>query len=162
MGGECASLFSVIEAASTRCRVFGVDYRNPPDHPYPAALDDSVAVYRELLSYPPSKLAFTGVSGGGNLAAAVPLKVRDLGMPLPAAVGLFTPEVDPTESGDTFQTNRDIDVVLPTGIRFTLRSTPTVMICEIRMCHPFLATSPGASRPRLFNPERATSSSPTP
>jgi epsilon-lactone hydrolase len=117
MGGECASLFSVIEAASTRCRVFGVDYRNPPDHPHPAALDDCVAVYRELLeSYPPSKLAFTGASGGGNLAAAVPLKVRDLGMPLPAAVGLFTPEVDLTESGDTFQTNRDIDVVLPTGI----------------------------------------------
>jgi len=117
MGGECASHFSVIEAASTQCRVFGVDYRNPPDHPYPAALDDSVAVYRELLeSYPPSRLVFTGASGGGNLAAAVPLKVRDLGMPLPAAVGLFTPEVDLTESGDTFQTNRDIDVVLPTGI----------------------------------------------
>jgi acetyl esterase/lipase len=40
------------------------------------------------------------------------LKSRDLGLPLPSAVGLFSPEVDLTESGDTFQTNRDIDVVL--------------------------------------------------
>ena len=117
LGGECVSLFALIEAVATRCKVFAVDYRNPPDHPYPAAIEDCVAVYRGLLeTYEPRQLVISGASGGGNLAGAVPLKIRDSGLPLPAAVGLFTPEVDLTESGDTFETNRDIDVVLRSGL----------------------------------------------
>jgi acetyl esterase/lipase len=117
LGGECVELFGRMEAINTRCRVYAIDYRNPPDHPYPAAIDDCIAVYRALLDhYSPRDLVISGASGGGNLAAAVPLKLRDLGIPLPAAIGLFTPEVDLTESGDTFQTNRDIDVVLKGGL----------------------------------------------
>jgi acetyl esterase/lipase len=117
LAGEATGLFARMEAFANRCKVYAVDYRNPPDHPYPAAIDDCVAVYRELLkSYRPDQIVISGSSGGGNLAAAVPLKIRDLGLPLPAAVGLFTPEVDLTESGDTFQTNRDIDVVLRGGL----------------------------------------------
>ncbi len=117
LGGEAVGLFARMEAMNARCKVYAVDYRNPPDHPYPAAIDDCVAVYRALLdTYPAGRLVISGASGGGNLAAAVPLKLRDLGVPLPAAIGLFTPEVDLTESGDTFQTNADIDVVLKRGL----------------------------------------------
>ena len=117
LGGEATALFARMEAFANRCKVYAVDYRNPPDHPYPAAIDDCVAVYRELLkTYRPDQIVISGASGGGNLAAAVPLKIRDTGLPLPAAVGLFTPEVDLTESGDTFHTNRDIDVVLRGGL----------------------------------------------
>jgi len=117
LGGPPVELFGRMEATSTRCRVYAIDYRNPPDHPYPAAIDDCIAVYRELLKiYAPADLVISGASGGGNLAAAVPLKMRDLGIPLPAAIGLFTPEVDLTESGDTFRTNEDIDVVLRRGL----------------------------------------------
>jgi epsilon-lactone hydrolase len=117
LGGEPTGLFARMEAFANRCKVYAVDYRNPPDHPYPAALDDCVAVYRELLkTYKPSQIVISGASGGGNLAASVPLKIRDIGLPLPAAVGLFTPEVDLTESGDTFHTNRDIDVILRGGL----------------------------------------------
>ncbi len=117
LGGEPTALFARMEAFANRCKVYAVDYRNPPDHPYPAALDDCVTVYRELLqTYRSDQIVVSGASGGGNLAAAVPLKVRDIGLPLPAAIGLFTPEVDLTESGDTFNTNRDIDVVLRGGL----------------------------------------------
>jgi monoterpene epsilon-lactone hydrolase len=117
LGGEPTALFARMEAFANRCKVYAVDYRNPPEHPYPAALDDCVAVYREMLkTYRPDQIVISGASGGGNLAAAVPLKIRDLGLPLPAAVGLFTPEVDLTESGDTFHTNRDIDVILRGGL----------------------------------------------
>jgi acetyl esterase/lipase len=117
LGGECVGLFARLEAAASRCKVYAVDFRNPPDHPYPAALDDCLAVYRAMLAlYEPAKIAVMGVSGGGNLAAAMPLKARDLGLALPAAIGLMTPEIDLTESGDTFQTNRDIDTVLPRGL----------------------------------------------
>ena len=116
-GGEPSKHVSLIQAMKMRCKVFGVDFRNPPEHPYPAALDDCVAVYRELLeTYKPSQIVMAGSSGGGNLAGAVPLKARDLGLPLPSAVGMFSPEVDLTESGDTFHTNRDIDVVLVGGL----------------------------------------------
>lgn len=117
LGGECVGLFARMEAFSTRCRVYAIDYRNPPDHHYPAAIDDCIAVYRAVLGqFDARDVVISGTSGGGNLAAAVPLKMRDLGIPLPAAIGLFTPEVDLTESGDTFQTNRDIDVVLRSGL----------------------------------------------
>lgn len=117
LGGECVEYFGRMEAAATAVRVYAVDYRNPPDHPYPAAIEDCAAVYHALLDrYAPSDLVISGSSGGGNLAAAVPLWLRDRGTPLPAAIGLFTPEVDLTESGDTFHTNRDIDVVLRGGL----------------------------------------------
>jgi epsilon-lactone hydrolase len=117
LAGKFAMAGAAMGAARTGCVVYSVDYRVPPDHPYPAALDDVVAVYRELLkTYKPGELVISGSSGGGNLAAAAALKIRDLGVPLPAGLVLLTPEIDLTESGDSFETNRDIDVVLKGGL----------------------------------------------
>jgi epsilon-lactone hydrolase len=53
-----------------------------------------------------------GMSAGGNLAAATILRVRDEGLALPAGLVLLTPELDLTESGDSFETNKYADVVL--------------------------------------------------
>jgi monoterpene epsilon-lactone hydrolase len=53
-----------------------------------------------------------GGSAGGNLAAALMLRARAVGLPMPRALMLFTPEVDLTESGDTFDTNEGVDYVL--------------------------------------------------
>lgn len=94
-------------------RTFSIDYGMPPDRPFPAGLDDTVEAYRFLLTrYSAEKIAVFGPSAGGGLAAAFLLKARDLGLPLPAACVLATPEADLTESGDTFETNDTIDVVL--------------------------------------------------
>jgi acetyl esterase/lipase len=113
-GGRFAQLMAVARAAAFGVRVFGVDYRMPPAHPYPAALDDCVGVYRYLLgTHNPAHIAVGGLSAGGNLAAATLLRARDEGLPLPAAAVLLTPELDLTESGDTFNTNETIDVALP-------------------------------------------------
>ena len=89
------------------------DYRMPPLHPYPAALDDLMAVYRKALDErDPRDLFVGGGSAGGNLAAALLLRAKDEGLPMPVASVLLTPEVDLTESGDSFQTNLGIDGVL--------------------------------------------------
>jgi acetyl esterase/lipase len=113
MGGIHTMGYAATAAAQSGCTAYAVDYRRPPDHPFPAALDDCVAVYRALLErYDPRKIAISGESSGGNLTAAAALKIRELGVPLPGAVGMLTPVTDMTQSGDTHQTNFGVDVVL--------------------------------------------------
>ncbi|HEY7107767.1 MAG TPA: alpha/beta hydrolase [Acidimicrobiia bacterium] len=111
--GPACGVMAATAATRVRARTWAVDYRMPPDHPYPAGLDDCVAVYRALLEqYPPGNVVVGGESAGGNLAAALILRARDEGLPLPAAAVLMTPELDLTESGDSFRTNLGVDTVL--------------------------------------------------
>ena len=113
-GGDACRIGAQMQADRHGVICYGVDYRMPPEHPYPAALDDCMAVYRHVLvSHAPERIVIHGRSAGGNLAVAMLLRARDEGLPFPAALVLLSPEVDLTESGDTFQTNRMIDVVLP-------------------------------------------------
>ncbi len=108
--GEVCKAMATNTAKVAGTRVVTVDYRMPPDAPFPAGLDDCVAFYRRLLrDRDPSEIIIGGGSAGGNLAAATILRARDEGLPLPAAAVLISPEVDLTESGDTFHTNAGID-----------------------------------------------------
>jgi epsilon-lactone hydrolase len=112
-GGKACEVMARRMASSVQMQTWSVDYRMPPDHPYPAALHDVLAVYRGLLEVrDPQKIVVGGGSAGGNLAAALMLRARDEGLPLPVALVLLTPEVDLTESGDSFHTNLGIDNVL--------------------------------------------------
>jgi epsilon-lactone hydrolase len=83
-------------ARRTRATLFVADYRLAPEHPFPAAVDDAVAAYRGLLErgHAHGDLAIVGDSAGGGLALATALKLRDLGLPLPAALVVFSPWVD--------------------------------------------------------------------
>lgn len=111
--GEFARLGAVRTANLHRVEVIAADYRMPPDHPYPAALDDCVAVYAELAArHGAENVVIGGSSAGGNLAATVLLRARDAGLPMPAGLVLLTPEVDLTESGDSFETLLGLDPVL--------------------------------------------------
>jgi acetyl esterase/lipase len=117
-------------------RCYAVDYRMPPEHPYPASLDDCVAAYRALLDrYVSGRIVIGGGSAGGNLAAATVLRARDEGLPLPAAVVLTTPEVDLTESGDSFETNQLLDVMLPNR----LMNSNLLYAAGHDLSHPYLS-----------------------
>jgi len=112
-GGELCRLLSSAMALGRPMITWSVDYRMPPKHPYPAALDDCLAVYRRLLEErSPQDIFVGGASAGGNLAAALMLRAKDEGLTMPAGLVLRTPEVDLTESGDTFRTLNGIDNAL--------------------------------------------------
>jgi acetyl esterase/lipase len=107
-------------AAAARMRTTVVDYRMPPDQPFPAAIEDGVAVYRALLDrFDPGNIGIFGASAGGNLTCAMVLKLRDLGLPLPAALVISTPGADLAELGDSWQTNYGLDRVLTDSVTAT-------------------------------------------
>lgn len=111
--GMAGAYMAMPLASHAQLRTFVVDYQMPPDHPFPAGLDDAVEAYRLVLErFSAEKIAVAGGSAGGGLAAALVLKLRDLGLPLPGACVLATPEADLTESGDSFETNIHVDVVM--------------------------------------------------
>ena len=90
--------------------VVSVEYRLAPEHPFPAGLDDVIAVYQSLLEhYLPAHVGLFGESAGAGLAAATALRLRDEGKPLPAALALIAPFADLTGSGDSMTSNDGID-----------------------------------------------------
>ena len=108
--GEVCKAMATGTACMLGVRVVAVDYRMPPEHPYPAGLDDCLAFYKALLrDHAPHEIIVGGGSAGANLAGALLLRARDEGLPLPAAAVLSSPEADLTESGDSFHTNAGID-----------------------------------------------------
>ncbi|MCI0377313.1 MAG: alpha/beta hydrolase [Gemmataceae bacterium] len=112
-GGEAATSEGALVAYSSKTTVISVDYRMPPDHPFPAALDDAVAVWQALIQeHDPAKTALFGSSAGGGLAMATVLRLKEQGAPLPGALFVGTPWVDLTKTGDTFFTNERVDNTL--------------------------------------------------
>lgn len=112
-GGDACRATTARTALSTGMLVWGVDYRLPPLYPYPAALNDAMSVYQHALrERDPSQVFVGGDSAGGNIAAALLLCAKDARLPTPAALVLNTPQVDLTESGDTFQTLDGVDNIL--------------------------------------------------
>jgi epsilon-lactone hydrolase len=134
--GDLCRAMAEMSAARVRLRTWSPDYRMPPDAPYPAALDDCIAVYRALLEVqPPERIIVGGGSAGGNLANALVLRARDEGLPLPAALLLLTPEADLTESGDSFATNLGIDSVLTSSLADSI----ALYAGDHDLTHPYLS-----------------------
>lgn len=102
-------------SAATGARVLLVDFRLAPEHAMPAQLEDALAAYHWVLGQgiPSSSVILCGDSGGGGLALATLLALRDRDEPLPAAGIAMSPLADWTMSGDSMITNADKDPLVP-------------------------------------------------
>jgi monoterpene epsilon-lactone hydrolase len=101
-------------AAAARAQLLALDYRLAPEHPFPAAIEDTVAAYRWLLGQgaEPRGVAVMGDSAGGGLALAMLLKARDENLPLPAAAVALSPWVDLALTGASLKRNAAADPML--------------------------------------------------
>ncbi len=107
-GGYCIGSLNTHRALASRLSAAAaagslvVDYRLAPEHPFPAAVEDTVSCYRWLLStgIPSTRIVIAGDSGGGGLTIATLLALRDAGDALPAAAVCMSPWVDQTCSGE--------------------------------------------------------------
>lgn len=109
-GGEAALREAIWVADGLGAQVISIDYRQPPLHPFPAAVDDAVAVWKELIkTQSPESTAMFGTSAGGNLTLATTLKLQELGLPTPGALFAGTPAVDLKETSDSWLTLQGLD-----------------------------------------------------
>ncbi len=110
--GECCLLEALPLAWQTGYKVVTPDFRTPPDHPFPAAIEDVFATYKELLkSYSPEDIAFYGASSGGALCLGALLMAQEEGVPMPAALGLSTPWAELGKSGGSYLANEGLDPI---------------------------------------------------
>jgi acetyl esterase/lipase len=102
---DSGSLTESIPIANlTQTKVVSVLYRLAPEHPFPAAVEDAVAVYKELIkTVEPKNIAIYGSSAGAVLTPEVAVKIKQLGLPLPGALGIFSGGGDFTQTGDSQQ-----------------------------------------------------------
>jgi len=102
---DSGSLIEGIPIANlAKIKVVSVYYRLAPENPFPAAVDDVVAVYKELLkTYRPKSIGIFGTSAGAILTSEVTAKLKRLALPLPGALGIFSGMGDFSRPGDSWQ-----------------------------------------------------------
>jgi acetyl esterase/lipase len=101
----------------TGMRILLPDYRLAPEHPFPAGIDDCLAVYRWLIEqgYASRPLAVAGDSAGGSLTLVTLMRARDAMLPMPGCAALLSPSTDLTLSGPSFRYNAEADPIFTPG-----------------------------------------------
>jgi monoterpene epsilon-lactone hydrolase len=108
--GLAGTLEAIYIAYHAGISVVSVDYRMPPEHIFPAALDDAIAVYKDILKrFGARNVGIGGTSAGAGLALATLQKAKKMGLEMPAVVFIGTPWADLAATGDTYATNEGID-----------------------------------------------------
>ena len=111
---ESTYFISATMADCTGLRVYCIDYRLAPEHPFPAGLDDCLTAYRAITQeVTPAKIGMFGVSAGGSMILAMVVKAQQESLPMPGAIAGMSPgSVDFTNPGDSGITLNGKDPVL--------------------------------------------------
>ncbi len=106
--------FATVLASKCSMRVIAPAYRLAPEAPFPAALDDALAIYKHLVESgtPSSEIVLCGESAGGGLCYALCLKLKAKKLPLPTGIIAISPWCDLTLSGESLERNCDLDPTL--------------------------------------------------
>jgi epsilon-lactone hydrolase len=111
--GESGTGEAILMAGYGHFKVISVDYRMPPAAPYPAAMDDAMAVWKAAVKMAkPGNMAIFGTSTGGGMTLAMVQRAKAEHLPLPGAIAPGTPWSDLTETGDSYSTNEYVDNIL--------------------------------------------------
>jgi epsilon-lactone hydrolase len=123
---------------STAARVLVPEYRLAPEHPFPAAIEDAVSVYRWLLNSGVSSknIVIGGDSAGGGLTLATLLSLKDAGDPLPALAVVLSPWTDMEGTGESMVTRAEVDPWLSPD---ATRLTPALYIRDLDPRHPLVS-----------------------
>ena len=106
-------LESMVTAGLTGYRVIEIDYRMLPEHPFPAAMDDAIAVWKEVIkTNRPGNIGVFGLSAGGSMALSLVQRAKKEGLALPGAVMSGSPWSDMSKTGDTYYSNDGVDNTL--------------------------------------------------
>ncbi|HVT30463.1 MAG TPA: alpha/beta hydrolase [Lacipirellulaceae bacterium] len=112
-GGYAAVGEAALIADAFKACALSVDYRRPPDHPFPAAPDDVLAVWKTVVGeHDAAKIAMAGTSAGGGLIMTTLLRFEEFDLPRPGAAFIGTPAADLTKTGDSTYLNAEVDHVL--------------------------------------------------
>jgi len=117
-GGYCVGSYNTHKGMLGRMAraaghpILAINYRKAPEDPFPAALEDAVKAYRQMVADGWKNIILAGDSAGGGLALATTMKLRDEGYTLPAALVLISPWTDLTSSGDSVTRKAEKDPLI--------------------------------------------------
>ena len=130
--GMAATTEAILLAEACKTRVLSIDYRVPPDHPFPAATDDVLAVWKAMLKdHDPKKVVMGGTSAGGGLTMTTMLRCKMEELAMPAALFLGTPFADLSKRETASTSTRKWitwSAVMRAGLKHVSSSTPQVVI----------------------------------
>lgn len=99
-------------ARASNCKAIGVDYRKAPENPFPAAIEDALAVYKQLLEDGYENIVIMGDSAGGGLSLVLLQLIKKYKLPKASCAVLLSPWTDLTMSGDSIQSKKDVDPLI--------------------------------------------------